>query len=280
VEDTMKRRLLVIILTGCLIGLAPVQSADAAVARKWGQVLDSYGAKLFVCRLPEHTGLGTMWRYYVRSANHSRVKVRVSVRVSRWVFRQKRTFTKESWVRIVPRGGTTSVSSVRVWDHRASDGRFADFVTFRIGRPSSDGQVVEWVDMYPTGAPRCDLPIHATSWQGSGFVSRTQGRMQTCANKVLTGGVPTVHWQVRGDARHASRPLNYQTKVYRSSDLQIRRSWSSTIPPGGFTEPARLAQSVAPEAPTGQAENFDLAISEAGESSSDFGGAGDAKNVC
>ena len=72
----LKRYGLAVILAARLFGLMPTQSADAVVHRKWGQALDSYGASLFVSRLPERSKLGTpgtLSRYYLRAVNHSRV---------------------------------------------------------------------------------------------------------------------------------------------------------------------------------------------------------------
>jgi len=273
----MNQRILVILLAGCLLGLAP-QPADAALARKWGQVLDSYGARLFACKVPERTDIGTRWRINVRAANHSPVAVHVSVRVRRWVVRQERTITKQAWVRDIAAGVSTPVGAVRAYDRKVGEGRFFDYVDFRVRR-NNDAQVLEWQSMYPTGAPRCDLTPKAISWQGSGFVSPTKGRMQICSNKFLNGSGPTVDWRFRGDATQAQRTLNYQAKVYRNSDLQVRGSWSRTIPPGGYTEPGRLTQSIAPVPPTGSAESFAMDITEAGTTSTSFGGVG-PKNVC
>src|SRR4051812_10506286 len=124
------------LLAGSLLGLVLVaQPAGAATQRHWGLAVDSYGARLYVCRLPEHTKLGTMWRHYVRGANPSRVRGRATVKVTRWVFRPSHNVVKDKWVRSVPSGASTAVGSVRVWDHRASEGRFADFVDFKVVRP-------------------------------------------------------------------------------------------------------------------------------------------------
>jgi hypothetical protein len=272
----VKRHVLPIVLAGCLLGLVPMSPADAAVNRKWGQVLDSYGAKLFACRLPERSSLGTVWRYYVRSANHSRVQVKVSVRVRRWVFDQHRTFTKEAWVRTVPRGGSTPVGSVRVWDHHASEGRFADFVSFRVGRPSSDGQVLQWETMYPTGAPRCDLPAHAISWQGSGYVSPTLGRMQTCANGFLDERGPRWFWRFRGDATHTDQTLKYNARIYRVVGGQTRAFWSVTKAPGGYTAASSMSQSRR-DVGSAEEDQFQIGISP---DNTDTGGGLSPRNVC
>jgi hypothetical protein len=274
----MRQRALVILLAGCLLGLAP-QPVEAAVTRKWGQVLDSYGARLFACKMPERTDIGTRWRIHVRAVNRSPVTVRVSVLVRRWVVRQGETITKQAWARDLAPGVSTPVGAVRAYDHKVGEGRFFDYVDFRVRR-TNDARVLEWPSMYPTGVPRCDLPVSAISWQGSGYVSQTKGRMQICANMILDGNGPEVLWRFRGDATQAQRTLNYQAKVYRNSDFQVSGSWSRTIPPGGYTEPGSLSQSIAPGPPGQQAETFDIDITEEGTSSTSFGGRGSPRNVC
>jgi hypothetical protein len=279
----MKRRVLVLMLAGCLLGLMPMQSADAVVHRKWGQVLNNYGARLFVCRMPERSRLGTpgtLWRYYLRGANHSRARVVVSARVTRWVFATDRTFIKASWVRTVPIGGTTAVGTVPIYDQRASSGRFAEFIAFRVRRPF-DGQAIAWGNMFPTGAPRCDLPVRAIGWQGSGLVSSTQGRIQLCSNMFLSARGPTTRWRVRGDARQATRPLNYQAKVARVSDGHASASWSQTIPPGGYTQAGLLTQSLEIDPATNSwASGFNIAVTEAGTTDTSYGSGMGPRNIC
>ena len=150
------RVLLASALAGCLVGLMFVAvpgPAGAVVRRHWGLATDSYGARLYVCRMPEHTKLGTMWRHYVRVANHSRVRVVASVKVTRWVLHPSHNVVKETWVKSVPAGSATPVSSVKVWYQRASEGRFFDYVSFQVRRPF-DGKVLKWEGLLPTGAPR------------------------------------------------------------------------------------------------------------------------------
>ena len=277
----MRLRVLVVgAVVSCLVGLLLVAPADAAVRRHWGLATDSYGARLFVCRMPEKTRLGTMWRHYVRAANHSRVRVQVSVKMTRWVFHPSRNVIKDTWVRSVPAGRSTPVSSVRVWDHRASEGRFADFVDFRLLRPS-DGQVLEWQTLYPTGAPRCDLAPDAISWQGSGLVSPTGGRIQLCANMFLKATGPTTRWRVRADATHASRPLTYHAYIARVSDGQVRQTWAETLGPGGYSPAGVLSQPLDIDPATNSwAEGFNIQVTEPGESPNGWGSGRGPRNIC
>jgi hypothetical protein len=279
----MQRRGLAAILAACLLGLMPTQSADAVAHRRWGQALDSYGAKLFVCRLPERSKLGTpgtLWRYYLRAVNHSRVRVVVSARVKRWIFAQDRTVTKKSWVRSLPIGGRTAVGSVPVYDQHASSGRFADYISFRVRRPF-DGKAIEWETMYPTGAPRCSLAAGVIAWQSSGFVNNTDGRLQLCSNKFLDARGPTTRWRFRGDATRATRPFNYQAKVARVSDGLVSGSWSQTIPPGGYTQRSSLTQPLEIDPATNSwANGFTIAVSEAGTTDTGYGSGIGPKNIC
>jgi hypothetical protein len=268
------------LLAGSLLGLVLVaQPAGAATQRHWGLAVDSYGARLYVCRLPEHTKLGTMWRHYVRVANHSRVRVRATVKVTRWVFRPSHNVVKDKWVRSVPSGASTTVGSVRVWDHRASEGRFADFVDFKVVRP--DGQVLEWQTLYPTGAPRCDLAPGAISWQGSGLVSPTKGRLQLCSNMFLKATGPTTRWRVRADATYATRPLTYHAFVAKVSDGTVRQSWEETFGPGGHSAPGVLTQPLDIDPSTNSwAEGFNISITEAGEEPNGWGSGIGPDNIC
>jgi len=279
----MKRCALAVILAACLFGLTPTQPADAVVHRRWGQALDSYGAKLFVCRLPERSKLGTpgtLWRYYLRAVNHSRIKVVVAARVKRWVLAQDRTITTKSWVQSLPIGGRTAVGSVPVYDHHASEGRFFDYISFRVRRPF-DGKAIEWETMYPTGAPRCSLPAGVLFWQSSGFVNNTDGRFQLCSNMFLDAGGPATRWRFRGDATRATRPFNYQAKVARVSDGQVSESWSQTIPPGGYTQRGSMTQPLEIDPATRSwANGFNIGITEAGTTDTGHGTGLGPKNIC
>lgn len=278
----LKRSALIGILVACLIAVAPTQSADAAGHRKWGQALDNYGAKLFACRLPEKSkhGPGFIWRYYLHAVNNSGARVVVAVRVKRWIFDEDKTIIASSWIRSVPIGRSTALGTVAAHDSRSSAGRFADYIYFRVRRPV-DGQVIEWGNMSPTGAPRCDLPTSAISWQGSGYVSRTGGKIQLCSNISLSARGPSALWRVRGDARKASEPAKYQAKVARVSDGQVSASWSQTIPPGGYTQAGVLRQSLEIDPATNSwTSGFDIAITQPSESDTSFGSGMGPRNIC
>ncbi len=260
----MRVRVVVVgVVLSCLVGLSYAAPAGAVVRRHWGLAVDSYGARLFVCRMPERTKLGVMWRHYVRVANHSRVRVQASVRVTRWIFRPSHNVAKDSWVRSVPSGGSTSVGSVRVWDQRASEGRFADFVAFKVVRP--DGKVLQWQGLYPTGAPRCDLSPSAVSWQGTGG-SSTLGRIQACTNMFLKSTGETARWRVRADATHATRPLTYHAFVESIGDGAVRQEWHRTFGPGGYSDPGVLSQPLERDPTTNYFMwGFTVGTSEVGE---------------
>lgn len=271
----MRQRAVVILLAGCLLGLTP-QPAEAAVTRKWGQVLDSYGARLFACKMPERTDIGTRWRIHVRAVNRSPVTVRVSVLVRRWVVRQGETITKQAWARDLAPGASTPVGAVRAYDQRVGEGRFFDYLDFRVRR-NNDAQVLQWQSMYPTGVPRCDLPASAISWQGSGYVSQNGGRMQVCGNMLLDADGPTMFWRFRGDATHTDQTLHYNAEVVRVEDWFKRASWTRTIPPGGYTEAGSMEQSMG-FVNSHSEEYFGVSVEHTSTGASAW--YGEARNVC
>ena len=271
----MRQRALIVVLVGCLLGLLPLP-ADAAGSRKWGQVLDSYGARLFACKMPERTDIGTRWRIHVRAVNKSPVTVRVSVLVRRWVVRQGETITKQAWVRDLAPGASTPVSAVRAYDHRVAEGRFFDYVDFRVRRRNDD-QVLQWQTMSPTGPPRCDLPVSTISWQGSGYVSQNGGRVQVCGNMLLDADGPVMFWRFRGDATHTDQTLNYNAEVVRVADWFKRDSWTRRVPPGGYTEAGSMEQSMR-VVNSGSEEYFGVSADSTRTEASAWFGA--ARNVC
>jgi hypothetical protein len=239
----VRLRIFGVVLGLVLLAAFSPSPATAAVSRKWGQVLDSYGAKLYACRVPQHTKHGTVWRTSVRVANHSRVRVRASVRVIRTMATTGRQRTQHTWARTVAAGGSTSVGLLPVYDTGASN-RFHENVTYRLGRPY-DALVLQWDSMVPTGVPRCDLPVKAIAWQGSGFPSDHGGRMQICSNLLLDGSGARLFWRFRGDATHADEVLHYNARV-TSGNGHAAQTWSRTKSPGGYTPPGSLSQAVSP----------------------------------
>lgn len=256
----MKQRLVLLVVVTCLLAAAPTGAAQATVSRKWGQVLDSYGARVYACRLPVHTRAGLQWRYSVRAANRSDVPVEVSVRVRRWVVSQDRTFTRQTWARSLGAGGTTAVGTLSAFDTAVGNTRFFDGLWFLVRRPG-DGQVLQWQGMSPTGPPRCGLPPRSIAWRGSGYVSSTGGRMQVCSNMLLDSVGPGVFWRFRGDSTHTTRTLSYNAKRIRVEDWSTQESWSRTIPPGRYTEPGSMRQSVT-DVNSHPEEYFDIGVFE------------------
>ena len=235
------RRVLAFVLAVFLLGLTPVQPAQGVVTKKWGRVLDSYGARAFACRVPVHTRSGLMWRTYVRAVNHSPVSVVASARVRRWVVAQSRTITKQTWSRTLASGQSTAVSSVNVYDTKVGEPRFFDSLWFRIRRPG-DGQVLEWQSLGPLATPRCALPVSAIAWQGAGRLGSEGGRMQVCSSYLLNASGSGVFWRFRADATHASQTLNYNVRRVTVESWITEEEWSRVVPPGGYSEQGSMTQ--------------------------------------
>jgi hypothetical protein len=259
----MKRAVMVLVLGVGLIGLTPGPSAEAVVTRHWGQAINVYNARLFACKAPVRIKHGIKWRINLRAANHGRVKVVASAKVIRGA--NNHNTVRDQWARTVQPGASTPVGHVFAADEVGRKGHFPDSVNLTVRRVR-DHQTLTWANIYPRAIPRCDLAPTALSWQGAGPTTRTGGgRIQLCSNQLLDASGPTTRWRIRGDARLAQRSLDYQAKVARVSDGVILKSWSRTIPPGGYTSAGLLTQSMEIDPSTNSTvEDFGIAVHEVG----------------